>query len=620
MPLTTCNLQDESAQKAAREALVNSKRLFLGGYLSEAMQVTGQLVGPGPWALSAHTDLADHLAWVHAMFCWANQADFPGFGAEPARKYAELKAHQEAGTDEYLDFLVMSDRVQNGEAGDNWSEEYFESVAQMVPQHGVYREYGKFVDELDIVLKQRLRTALDRSGHDLLAGLGIDLPPEYASGSDLRVADASQRYSTRKLADILARCVDQFPHGLDYMAKRCFIAAMILALSEDQADLALVQLKRALADDDMDDVLQLAAWPPLFQLLGSGSLREHFELDDEAVATYLAAFASRRPATKAAPSPTPAPAHDVIGHDAFRKLIEGCSISNTDTCLLEIPECNQPAIAVHTTASTLLEDWKTLRGMVDQTGRWPVVTLGWGWGGGAWKEAIRNADIFMREPYQSEMYEGNRGGLSPSALVAGSSQVDLEISLAEMGKFHDEPLEEDLDFALEELESVYGKAPKRDEVLAQVDSLAPAARMDVHQYLHQWLLAQGCDPQVESGHIDWFQPNDEDTLAIVLLPTKHSYEAPAYLHWFGAESIGTEVVVAMLEKWHERYGAELACHYGTMLQFYANSRPTNLDDALCLAREQELIAPCTTALPGVSLLDHALALMASDTWFLHERP
>ncbi|WP_376690226.1 DUF4253 domain-containing protein [Wenzhouxiangella sp. EGI_FJ10409] len=620
MSLTIRYLHDNSVRKAAREALENSKRLFLCGYFSEAMQVTDQMVGPGPWALDAHNDLAGHLAWVHSIFCWANRSDFPGFADEPARQFAQLKAEFEADLEDCLDFMVTSDRIQNGEAGHDWSEAYFAKVERMELEDGIYKDYGQFSAELDIVLKDRLRTALNRNGRDLLGGLGFALAADDSAGPDLRVAEASRNYSTRKLVDVLARCFNRFPHGLDYMAQRCFTAAMILALSEDQSELALEQLRILMTDDDLGDLLQLVTWPPLFRLLGSGALRDHLELDDEAVATYLAAFAARQSVAKPAPEPVPEPAHDVVGLDAFRKLIEGGSMGRAETCLLDIPDSDQAAIAIRTSASTLIDDWKALRGMVEQTGRWPIVTIGWGQGGDGWEEAIRSADLFMREPYQSEVYDGVRHGLSPAALIAGASHVDIDQSLVEMAELNEEPIEEILEFELEQIESVYGKAPDQAEVLAQIDTRAPTARMAMNQYLHQWLLAQGCELQVETAHIDWFQPQDNDTLAIVLLPTANPCDAPAYLQWFGAESIGTEVVIAMLRKWHERYGAELVCHYGTMLQFQVSTRPASIAEALRLAWEQELVAPCTTALPGVSLLEHALALMASDTWFLHERP
>lgn len=36
--------------------------------------------------------------------------------------------------------------------------------------------------------------------------------------------------------------------------------------------------------------------------------------------------------------------------------------------------------------------------------------------------------------------------------------------------------------------------------------------------------------------------------------------------------------------------------------------------------EQVALAECTTLLPGVSMRDHARALLAVNRWFIHERP
>lgn len=68
------------------------------------------------------------------------------------------------------------------------------------------------------------------------------------------------------------------------------------------------------------------------------------------------------------------------------------------------------------------------------------------------------------------------------------------------------------------------------------------------------------------------------------------------------------------------YQIELVCHYGTMLQLKTKNKPKTCQEALQLAIEQEIIAPCTTMLPGISLEDHACALLKSDYWFFHERP
>ena len=104
------------------------------------------------------------------------------------------------------------------------------------------------------------------------------------------------------------------------------------------------------------------------------------------------------------------------------------------------------------------------------------------------------------------------------------------------------------------------------------------------------------------------------------MPTINSWEIPAYISWYGAESCSSELVVALLKYWHEKYGAELVAHYGTMLQLVTQTLPTSPEEAFRLAWEQQVIAPCTTCLPGISLRNHAREMLHCHQWFLHERP
>lgn len=61
-------------------------------------------------------------------------------------------------------------------------------------------------------------------------------------------------------------------------------------------------------------------------------------------------------------------------------------------------------------------------------------------------------------------------------------------------------------------------------------------------------------------------------------------------------------------------------NWTTMLQFVVPRPPSTVDDALVLARQHELVAECTLALPGVSTEQHAAFLLTADRWILHERP
>jgi hypothetical protein len=54
----------------------------------------------------------------------------------------------------------------------------------------------------------------------------------------------------------------------------------------------------------------------------------------------------------------------------------------------------------------------------------------------------------------------------------------------------------------------------------------------------------------------------------------HGWQVAAYVSFFGAEVPGgAERLIAVLRSWHERYGAELVAHYGTMLEFVVRRPP-----------------------------------------------
>jgi len=121
------------------------------------------------------------------------------------------------------------------------------------------------------------------------------------------------------------------------------------------------------------------------------------------------------------------------------------------------------------------------------------------------------------------------------------------------------------------------------------------------------------------NYLNWYEP--DCGMGIILLPTLNSWETLAYISFFGAEGLGeTEKVMTLLKSWQQRFSAELVAHYDTRLQFVVQQPPSNLEAAFQLAWEQYMIAPCPLALPGISLREHARALLHTQQWFLHERP
>lgn len=92
------------------------------------------------------------------------------------------------------------------------------------------------------------------------------------------------------------------------------------------------------------------------------------------------------------------------------------------------------------------------------------------------------------------------------------------------------------------------------------------------------------------------------------------------MRWYGSDfnnSENSELVIALLKYWHEKYGSELVCHYGTILQLTTKKLPTSPEEAFQLAWEQEVITPYLSI--ETDLSDHARELLHSYRWFLHER-
>lgn len=75
-----------------------------------------------------------------------------------------------------------------------------------------------------------------------------------------------------------------------------------------------------------------------------------------------------------------------------------------------------------------------------------------------------------------------------------------------------------------------------------------------------------------------------------------------------------------LRNWQHRYGAELVCNDGTLLQRVVERPPQTPDDAFALAAQQYDLARDTLTLPLVSLREHARALIGRRQWLLHSRP
>lgn len=247
-------------------------------------------------------------------------------------------------------------------------------------------------------------------------------------------------------------------------------------------------------------------------------------------------------------------------------LLAGTILAGREHCTIPVEPTGQDVFAIEIEGDQVLDAWRAARRLVDRTGRWPVAINCFVTEQGlSLKEAIDGSYLFLPDARFEHP-------ILPADVIARSRGRDLERTLDRL---------------------IEGFWPEDD--MPDDESIGPG---DVD---------------------DWFEPADDDRTAIVFLPTPHGWESLAWLDFYGTE-IGDDAHVALLHRWHQEYGAELVAHFDTMLQFVVKAPPSDEDAALALARQQVMIAPCTTLLPGIALRAHARRLIGSERWFLHERP
>ncbi len=264
----------------------------------------------------------------------------------------------------------------------------------------------------------------------------------------------------------------------------------------------------------------------------------------------------------------------------IKQIIKNTIIAETQIIEIKIPETEKTALAMEINIDNKIEAWKIMRNIFPQTQLYPVIVACWLGKTANWTNDIIEADLFCRFGYQQEPVDNQSKNKGIQELIAEVDKINIQ------------------DFLNKKIEI---SSAEFHEKLALLEKQHP-----------QHLL-------INLSYLQWYEPIDQP-LALLLLPVQNSWEILAYLHWYGAEYLGSDKVMSLLKYWHEQYQIELVCHYVTMLQLTVKNKPKTFKEALQLAIEQETIAPCTTMLPGISLEDHACALLKSDFWFLHERP
>lgn len=303
--------------------------------------------------------------------------------------------------------------------------------------------------------------------------------------------------------------------------------------------------------------------------------------------------------------------------EQLRDHLIGSILEGREIVAVPVLDTGTLAFAVPIDSSEVEAAWRAARALLSETGLWPIASTFWSAGGLPFSTQVLEEDFFNRF-YYAEVPGCEE--VSPESICMRVKDVDVSRFLDDK-EFHAEEeygLDEFIESELDEVENRCGERP--DMTLLE-RSLVAGERIRTSYQLERWLYdyehARGFRSEPEESRQEWFT---NDPSVLLFLPTRSGWEALAYLHWYGASGVGSEYYIALGKTWEERFGAELVSHYGTMLQCIVNRPPRNADEAFPLAREHNIVSPCTLALPGILLRDYADALVDWDRWFLHERP
>ena len=274
--------------------------------------------------------------------------------------------------------------------------------------------------------------------------------------------------------------------------------------------------------------------------------------------------------------------------------------------LRELPVDDAPDIvlAFDDDPATWFDTWEVLRTAVDHLRLWPVATATWG------------------VPFESitrwEMQGPDGLDVTPSAILARTPTVDID-SLLDRERARQaaewSPGTEDLAWMISQ-SGLVGV-----DLAALHQALGPTPdHLEVERWLLDLEIEQSVGDEVEpdTRYLDWFVPDD---VVMLLVPTTEPWGAAAFVGGFEWGHPHTDLRAAVLRRWHQRHGAELAANWGTMVQLVVRRPPSTIEEAWTVAYETSLLWPDTAGgANGVATRSHARDLVGRPDWFLHFRP
>lgn len=314
--------------------------------------------------------------------------------------------------------------------------------------------------------------------------------------------------------------------------------------------------------------------------------------------------------------------------EELSEILKSTVLKSSNIALIEIPKSRQLAFAIEVPRETMLDCWHLMRSLVNITQMYPVLTNDWIASTGNWQDKMTKQDFFNRSGYLEEQRNGYLASIVPESIVEAAKDINgeekIKTRIKESEPIADESWRES-DWYLQELEETrrnFAVSPSSHEAEAALNSGKIITEIDFERWLFTWELENVPNERLLTApdltYLEWYDMTSAETIPLLLLPTQLSWNILAYMHFWGAINSAEEI--AILKYWHDRYGAELVAHYGTMLQFYVTNKPQTLMEAFELASEHYEFAFDTFILPAVSIREHARALLHIDRWFLHDRP
>lgn len=279
-------------------------------------------------------------------------------------------------------------------------------------------------------------------------------------------------------------------------------------------------------------------------------------------------------------------------------------------------------LVVELPSDTILEGWEILRDLVNETGRYPLVTR------------VEDIDgLFLDEPpHESDLAGGDYAEtvIQESQNVDGGKELrDGKILRRNFSPLRSNDLFNWLHKPVEHPGHIlagtlrrFGSLPDVADILSLQASGVLATDADLERWLLRWEVDRFGEAAIapeSTGILEWSDFSDGADYVAVLPSTPNSWEGLACMGWYGLGH-NAAIKVAALRSWHERFGAELVCAFSTVLQLQVRRRAVDLEEALDLAIEQHHFAPDARILSGVSLREHARALFSGNRWVFLAKP